>query len=237
MILRRLSTQIKNQDWSAVAIEFVILVVGVFIGIQVSNWNDQRNDRETEGVYLQRLQQELADLVPIADDFLQVVSERESQVNEVRDYFITGEQLGALNGENCGAVGRSHIMAGTIHYPPTIKELIATGRIVLIRDENLRTAILSFDQAHHGMLTLRKDIQIDRLPLARKHPELIRHGLASWGDAQCDFEAMRASQQFLNDFTDNRRRFSAYVELVERAQTERIKSLGAQVSESLARRF
>ena len=42
MILRRLSANLKAQNWTAIAIEFVIVVAGVFVGTQVSNWNDER---------------------------------------------------------------------------------------------------------------------------------------------------------------------------------------------------
>ena len=42
MILRRLSQSLKEQNWTAMLIEFVLLVVGVFLGIQVSNWNEAR---------------------------------------------------------------------------------------------------------------------------------------------------------------------------------------------------
>jgi hypothetical protein len=39
MILRRMMGHVKRQDWFAVFLDFVIVVVGVFVGIQVSNWN------------------------------------------------------------------------------------------------------------------------------------------------------------------------------------------------------
>ena len=45
MILRRLAENLKQQHWTAIWIEFVLLVVGVFLGIQVSNWNAEREDR------------------------------------------------------------------------------------------------------------------------------------------------------------------------------------------------
>jgi len=42
MILRRVIEHVKAQNWFAVGIDFLIVVVGVFIGIQVSNWNEAR---------------------------------------------------------------------------------------------------------------------------------------------------------------------------------------------------
>ena len=39
MILRRLAQSLKEQNWTAITIEFVLLVLGVFLGIQAANWN------------------------------------------------------------------------------------------------------------------------------------------------------------------------------------------------------
>jgi hypothetical protein len=47
MLLRRVIEHVRTQNWTAIGIDFLIVVVGVFIGIQVSNWNEAvRMDRE-----------------------------------------------------------------------------------------------------------------------------------------------------------------------------------------------
>ncbi len=55
MILRRITEHVKAQNWFAVAIDFVIVVVGVFIGIEVSNWNAALADRNREQVLIERV--------------------------------------------------------------------------------------------------------------------------------------------------------------------------------------
>tara|TARA_R110000782_G_scaffold157528_1_gene249776 strand:+ start:2911 stop:3666 length:756 start_codon:yes stop_codon:yes gene_type:complete len=45
MILRRISTAFRKQDWFTVAVETLIVVFGVFIGLQVNNWNAARVSR------------------------------------------------------------------------------------------------------------------------------------------------------------------------------------------------
>lgn len=46
MIIKRMAEGIRAQNWFTVIVEIFIVVLGVFIGIQVSNWNDDRaNDR------------------------------------------------------------------------------------------------------------------------------------------------------------------------------------------------
>ena len=39
MLLGRVIAHVKAQNWTAVALDFLIVVMGVFIGLQVSNWN------------------------------------------------------------------------------------------------------------------------------------------------------------------------------------------------------
>ena len=59
MILRRVIEHVKTQNWTAVALDFVIVVVGVFIGIQVANWNDARGERRAYLNALDRLRGEI----------------------------------------------------------------------------------------------------------------------------------------------------------------------------------
>ena len=59
MILRRLTQHVRDQNWTAIAIDFVIVVVGVFIGIQVSNWNAAQSARQDYGRALERYAAEI----------------------------------------------------------------------------------------------------------------------------------------------------------------------------------
>ena len=58
MILRRVTEHVKAQNWFAVGVDFLIVVVGVFIGIQVANWNDERVQQERERLLLAELREE-----------------------------------------------------------------------------------------------------------------------------------------------------------------------------------
>lgn len=55
MLLRRITQHVKDQNWLAVGIDFAIVVFGVFIGLQVSNWNETRLERTIEKDTLIRL--------------------------------------------------------------------------------------------------------------------------------------------------------------------------------------
>ncbi|GLQ21689.1 hypothetical protein ACFFUB_09305 [Algimonas porphyrae] len=76
MILRRIKAHVENENWFAVAIDFFIVVVGVFIGLQVANWNEARSEVERERIMLVELKGELEAAIHITkgriDSFRQV---------------------------------------------------------------------------------------------------------------------------------------------------------------------
>src|SRR5690242_17985920 len=55
MILKRLRGEAARQNWFGVAVDLVILILGVFLGIQVNDWNQTRLDRAEGNEYRERL--------------------------------------------------------------------------------------------------------------------------------------------------------------------------------------
>jgi hypothetical protein len=55
MITSRIIEHAKQQQWMAVSIEFLMVVLGVFLGIQVSNWNEARVEKHLAMEYIERL--------------------------------------------------------------------------------------------------------------------------------------------------------------------------------------
>ena len=60
MIPRRIYEHVRNHNWFAVALDFVIVVVGVFIGMQVSNWNEERHEKHAARTYIERMREDIA---------------------------------------------------------------------------------------------------------------------------------------------------------------------------------
>ena len=48
MFLRRITQYVKTQNWFAIFLDFIIVVFGVFIGIQIANWNDFNKEQLLE---------------------------------------------------------------------------------------------------------------------------------------------------------------------------------------------
>ncbi|WP_291204439.1 hypothetical protein [Hyphomonas sp.] len=214
MLLRRVISHVRNQEWTAIAIDFLIVVLGVFVATQVANWNAALIERELERAYLLRLHEEVSIMITQQETERAETVARAKRLEEVAAYF---EAFGTPDAatpepvsEHCSGVISSHLFAGDITLPPTISELISTGQILLVSNQALRMRIVRFAQAIDEYGQLRHDIQVDRMVLSRKYPDLIRLSPVDRAQSVCDFPAMAQSQAFRNDLLDNERRFKAY---------------------------
>ncbi len=136
MILRRFSEALKQQNWAAIAIEFVLLVLGVFLGIQVANWNEDRaTDRRAE-VFTERLR----------GDLREEAWGYEMQVGYYGDVGANGKRaLDALVGRASMtddalliAAYRATQYNGNIRRRATYDELTSRGEIGLVTDATVR---------------------------------------------------------------------------------------------------
>jgi hypothetical protein len=59
MVLRRFRDHVSEHNWFAVAIDFLIVVAGVFVGLQASNWNQARLNRQQARQYRSMLGDDL----------------------------------------------------------------------------------------------------------------------------------------------------------------------------------
>ncbi|MBO6690331.1 MAG: hypothetical protein JJ910_14660 [Maricaulis sp.] len=55
MLLRRITKHVKDQNWFAVALDFVIVVLGILIAFRITEWNEARSDAIAEQALLERL--------------------------------------------------------------------------------------------------------------------------------------------------------------------------------------
>ncbi|MDE1885981.1 MAG: hypothetical protein KGI64_04130 [Xanthomonadaceae bacterium] len=135
-MLRHVIAHFRRQDWMAVTIELVIVILGVFIGMQVSNWNEDRETNQKAAVFTQRLK---ADLREEAWGY-------EMQIGYFDEVLDSAKQAtDALTGKNSLssealliAAYRATQFNGNTRRRATYDELISTGEIGLIHDEALR---------------------------------------------------------------------------------------------------
>ena len=85
MLLRRVIEHVKAQNWTAVALDFFIVVVGVFIGIQVANWNDTQNNKAGLVASLERLDKEVSHNIALIDKVLTSYESGQDDRNKGRE--------------------------------------------------------------------------------------------------------------------------------------------------------
>jgi hypothetical protein len=142
MIPRRLYAHVKAHDWFAVAVDFVIVVLGVFVGIQVSNWNATRQARARADVYSARL----------TDDIRFGAWQVEFMIAYYKDVLANAERaVGALSGgaplSDEQLLISAYRASQYLYYGTrraTYDEMVATGDIGLIADRRLRETALTF---------------------------------------------------------------------------------------------
>jgi hypothetical protein len=136
LILRRLSQSLKQQNWAAIWIEFILLVSGVFLGLQVSNWNEERELNKKATIFTERLQDDLR--YELWAEKLLIEYYKDVQDNTVL-------ALGELTGEKPTtdeqfliSAYRSSQYRWNIQQRATYDELVSTGSISLIADAKMR---------------------------------------------------------------------------------------------------
>lgn len=218
MILRRLSEAIVKQNWSIVTVEVLVVVVGIFIGLQVDDWNQARKDGNDELRFLERLHNDLL----LADQLSQRVRarrlERQGLLLDASDVLFGRADRDTLSEEECFSVASANFFNINIADFPSMRELAGTGRMHIIQDAELRSALVHFEQVK-GALTKIIEVQtIASEVLSHSYPDLIQLRIRFDADldeaiseSQCDTQGMRANQAFLNDFSVSVDRYDAYV--------------------------
>jgi hypothetical protein len=136
MIFRRFAGNLRRQDWTAVVVELVVVVAGVFIGLQASNWNTDRETDTKAAVFKQHLTDDLREEAW----GYQLMIDYNQQVRASADR-AEGALTGAMPLEDEAFLVdayRASQYKQKLRRRATYDELISTGAIGLIRDRPLR---------------------------------------------------------------------------------------------------
>ena len=136
MMLRRIIEHVKNQQWTAIGIDFVILVIGVFVGIQVSNWNQARVTDQQAAAFTTHLKEDLRE----EDWGYQLMIEYSHDVRKNAEIAVAALEGMAPVSDEALLVSayRATQYKNKLRRRATYDELVSTGTIGLIADRSLR---------------------------------------------------------------------------------------------------
>jgi hypothetical protein len=240
MILRRITEHVKAQNWFAVGLDFVIVVFGVFMGLQVSNWNEARAMREDEGRFLRQLHNDIVLTEEISSRLLERRFQRAKDAAGSVDVLFGRSEQRTLTDEQCSAIYSSSLFSLPVASLGSFDELIASGRIGIIRNSSLRADLLALRQISSTTRDIISGFEAKAAPLEKNFPELIeidayfslQHGEVKM-QTRCNLEAMRANRGFLNALSSNIDAQDAYIRDGLRRWKEQIEQVHAKVDDIL----
>jgi hypothetical protein len=166
MLFKRVAQHVVAQNWTAVAIDFLIVVIGVVIGIQVSNWNDQRLDRKLEQGYLLRLHEDVLRSI----NRLELDTEFSRQQNRDLKVVLLALEQCQVSEDQEVQVQRAFNTMGLLgtprFYRRTFDELSAAGRMDVISNkvlvEELATTVAEVEFYASFMPTTYRELEFHR---------------------------------------------------------------------------
>ena len=144
MILRRLSQSLKEQNWTAIWIEFVLLVAGVFLGIQVANWNEARTEDIRAQAYLTRIRGNLQADVQSIERRQVFWGKAIGYGKGAIHYAETGELVDGSAWKTVLAFYQASQLWEWATSDATYQEMRSAGELGLIRDETLRDGLSQY---------------------------------------------------------------------------------------------
>ena len=142
MVIRRIREHAETHNWFAVAIDLVIVVLGVFLGMQVNNWNETRSQRGAAAEYRRQIIDDLKDNE--AD-----MASRGAYYRKVRDHALS--LLAALDARS-GPRGEDFVIdsyqASQVWLRPLVRtgydEMTGAGLTHYIGDRALRSRLTNY---------------------------------------------------------------------------------------------
>jgi len=159
MLLRSVMRHFRNQEWTAIGLDFFIVVVGVFLGLQVANWNAARLQDQREAVLLEALQ---ADFRSIDQSLLHSVAYHVRSIEGLRA-IATALRAGTLSEDERlkfeDGLRYGYLDAASSTASGVLLELLASGDLTLLQNSHLRAALSDFESHREASIIASSDIR------------------------------------------------------------------------------
>jgi len=172
MLLRSITKHVRDQNWFAVFLDFSIVVVGVFVGLQVSNWSNDQQDRRDETAIIHALHAEIKETEQLAAN---IVGKRTNYANTIAtatNILFGLAPMRELTQAECTALAYSHVLYFGRTNLPALERLQATGRLDIVRDTDLNSALAKLLQRQEA-LDFTTTLSADAYDIGHLYPEII----------------------------------------------------------------
>ena len=176
MILSRIIHHLKTQNWTAVGLEFLIVILGVVIGFQVTEWNAQRQALARAELLTTRLIEDMRDeqwrVEGNAIYYGQVSDNAQRAIDALEGRRSVDDETLVIE-----AFRATQIFSFPV-IRTTYEELVATGTINLIADQALMAAAVEYYETGPENLSLQDRERAYRRAFARLADRALYEALA-----------------------------------------------------------
>jgi len=194
LILRRFNEHVKDQNWFAVWLDLIVVVVGIFLGLQVTQWNDDRQDVKWEQEFYRDLK---GDLVRDVEHLGAVIEFQSGKGDRLRAALEKLTIENVLPGDDYWDARAGN----TTFFPANgvYQSALTSGKIELIRDKVIRFRIMNLYGHHYTRVIYNGEIYDERVEItsweSREYYDPIKQDFLRWDEKVAD--AVRAEFAFL----------------------------------------
>jgi hypothetical protein len=211
MILRRFMSHVSDQNWFAVGLDFVVVVVGIVLGLQFTQWNDDRQDRVWEQLFYREL---LADLGRDAEHLDIIIEAQAGKGNRMRAAVTKLQRNEELSVDEYWAA-----RYGSPTFFPAVgvfESALSSGKIELIRDRSLRYRIMNLYGHHYERADHNGELYDERVVISawesRHYFDSYNREFIRWDD--------EVKQSLRAEFTFLIRENEIYLEVIDGLEKE-----------------
>lgn len=223
MILRRLASAVRRQDWFTVFLEIAIVMIGILLGLQVNAWNQSRIDRAEEAVFLQALYEDVLELELNSRHLIADRIEQLDALGTAADVLFGRVDWRNLTEFECDAVATSHAPGIVPTSLPSWTALQDAGRTSILTNTELKRALATLTQKRESLDRIMDVAEASGRNLQYAHPDLfelvpVRSDLIEApgeiyysDETMCDSEAISGNRAAMNALAANMNRYSSVV--------------------------
>ena len=147
MLLRRISENLGSQNWTGVGVDLAIVVLGIFLGLQASQWYEHRQEIGLENSILHRLSGDFEEIAAMAKSAIQFHQEQIVALEQMQRSLRSGklDQVAKIQFRT----GLSDAMGYDLgpSRSGTYAEILSSGHFRLLRSQELRKALSEYDDS------------------------------------------------------------------------------------------
>jgi len=147
MILRKLADAIHDQNWFTVVLEILIVVIGIYIGLQADAWNQSRLEDQRAQQALEELKIDFVVINDVGNDiaiyYKNIIDDLQILMSNLKTEEVSPEDEAAIK----SAIANGDNFADPPPPSGTYKDLASSGDLALIRDTELRLRLIEYDQS------------------------------------------------------------------------------------------